>query len=198
MNSSSSLADEEKEIFSKSNEEFFEKRASQAQSEGTSRVVDTRTCFRCNQVGHIARKCTNVKPKTETVKTQQKKVDVKGTTPIVVEKKSLKNDNIKVKNELVKKSVTKNDKFYKRVALSQQVWKPKTEKKISPSEDSIKIDYDANFPPLKAENFKFKLRELKQSRLHLRLMRPGWTPCLTKQFELPELPGLRSMNRDLY
>ncbi|KAJ0940813.1 putative transcription factor interactor and regulator CCHC(Zn) family [Helianthus annuus] len=54
VNSSSSLADEEKEIFSKSNKEFFEKRASQAQSEGTSRVADTRTCFRCNQVGHIA------------------------------------------------------------------------------------------------------------------------------------------------
>ncbi|MFS7948448.1 putative transcription factor interactor and regulator CCHC(Zn) family [Helianthus anomalus] len=120
VNSLSSLADEEREIFSKSNKEFFEKRASQAQSEGTSRVVDTRTCFRCNQVGHIARKCTNVKPKIETVKIQQKKVDVKGKAPIVVEKKSVKNDNIKVKNEPVKKLVTKNEKFYKHVALSQQ------------------------------------------------------------------------------
>ncbi|KAJ0441294.1 putative transcription factor interactor and regulator CCHC(Zn) family [Helianthus annuus] len=161
VNSSSSLADEEKEIFSKSNKEFFEKRASQSQSEGTNRVADTRTCFRCNQVGHIARKCTNVKPKTETVKTQQKKVDVKGKAPIVVERKSVKNDNIKVKNEPVKKSVTKNDKFYKRVALSQQVWKPKTEKKVSPSEESIQVDYDANFPPLKAENFKIQVARVK-------------------------------------
>ena len=159
MNSSSSLADEEKEIFSKSNEEFFEKRASQSQSEGIGRVVDTRICFRCNQVGHIARKCTTVKPKTENVKTQQKKVDVKGKTPIVVEKKS-------VKNEPVKKLVTKNDKFYKRVALSQQVWKPKIEKKISTSEvkkaeESITVDYDANFPPLKAENFKIQIARVK-------------------------------------
>ena len=106
-----------------------------------------------------------MKPKTETVKIQQKKVDVKGKTPIVVEKKSVKNDNIKVKNEPVKKSVTKNDKFYKRVALSQQVWKPKTEKKISPSEDSIKIDYDANFPPLKAENFKIQVARVKTTKV---------------------------------
>ncbi|KAJ0467956.1 putative transcription factor interactor and regulator CCHC(Zn) family [Helianthus annuus] len=158
VNSSSSLADEEKDIFSKSNEEFFEKRASQAQSKGTSRVTDTRTCFRCNQVGHIARTCTNVKPKTEAVKTQKKKVEVKGKAPMVVEKK-------RVKNELVKKVETKNDKFYKRVALCQQVWKPKTEKKISPSEDSIPIDYDANFPPLKAENFKIQVSRVKSTKV---------------------------------
>ncbi|MFS7976765.1 putative GAG-pre-integrase domain-containing protein [Helianthus anomalus] len=160
VNSSSSLADEEKDIFSKSNKEFFEKRASQVQSEGTSRV------------------CTNAKPKTETVKTQQKKADVKGKAPIVVEKKSVKNDNIKVKNEPVKKLVTKNDKFYKRVALSQQVWKPKTEKKVSPSEDSIPIDYDANFPPLKAENFKIQNARVKSVKV---------TPKSDEARDLPKL-----------
>ncbi|KAJ0601420.1 putative transcription factor interactor and regulator CCHC(Zn) family [Helianthus annuus] len=168
VNSSSSLADEEKEIFSKSNKEFFEKRASQAQSEGTSRVTDTRTCFRCEQVGHIARKCTYVKPKTEAVKVHQKKVDVKGKAPMyvekkVVEKKNVKIDNVKAKTEPVKKLVTQNDKFYKRVAVTQQVWKQKieskVEKKVSNSEEKkteepIIVDYDANFPPLKAENFK--------------------------------------------
>ena len=164
-----------KNFFSKSNKEFFEKRASQAQSEGTSRVVDTRTCFRCDQVGHIARKCTYVKPKTEAVKVQQKKVDVKGKAPMivekrVVEKKNVKIDNIKVKNEPVKKLVTQNDKFYKRVAVTQQVWKPKigskVEKKVSTSEvkkaeESIMVDYDANFPPLKAENFKIQIARIK-------------------------------------
>ena len=132
MKSSSSLSDEEPKIFSKSNKEFFEKKASQPQSEGTSRVVDTRTCFKCNQVGHIARKCTNLKPKTEVVEIQKRKVDVKGKAPLVVEKKVLKNENIKVKTESVKNVVTKNDKFYKRVASSQQTWKLKVaEKKIN-------------------------------------------------------------------
>ena len=98
VNSSSSLADEEKEIFTKSNKEFFEKRVSQAQSEGTSRVADTRTCFRCEQVGHIARKCTYVKPRTEAVKVQQKKVDVKDKTPMCVEKKVVEKKNVKIDN----------------------------------------------------------------------------------------------------
>ncbi|MFS7915662.1 hypothetical protein Hanom_Chr02g00167901 [Helianthus anomalus] len=81
VNSLSSLADEEKEIFSKSNKEFFEKKPSQAQSEGTSQ------------------------PKTEAVKFQQKKVDVKGKAPMGVEKKVVKKENVKI------------DKFYKRVAV---------------------------------------------------------------------------------
>ena len=174
MNSSSSLADEEKEIFTKSNKDFFEKRASQAQSEGTSRVADTRTCFRCEQVGHIARKCTYVKPKTEAVKVQQKKVDVKGKTPMYVEKKvvgkkNVQIDNLKVKTEPVKKLVNQNDKFYKRVAVAQQVWKPKiepkVEKKVSTSEvkkaeESITVDYDAQFPPLKSKNFKIQIAKV--------------------------------------
>ncbi|KAJ0548603.1 putative transcription factor interactor and regulator CCHC(Zn) family [Helianthus annuus] len=138
VNNSSSLSDEEAKIFSKSNEEFFEKKASQSQSKGTSRVVDTRTCFRCNQVGHIARNCTNLKPKTEVVKIQKKKVDAKGKAPLVVEKKVLKNDNIKVKTEPVKKVVTKSDKFYKRVASTQQTWKPKVvEKKKSVTKPKV-------------------------------------------------------------
>ncbi|KAJ0494734.1 putative transcription factor interactor and regulator CCHC(Zn) family [Helianthus annuus] len=159
VNSSSSLSDEEKKSFSKSNKKFFEKKASQPQSEGTSRGVDTRTCFKCNQVGHIARKCTNLKPKTEVVKVQNKKVDPKGKAPLIVEKKVLKNENIKVKTEPVKNVVTKNDKFYKQVASSQQIWKPKTEKQTSTPKvkkvvNSVPIVDDTNFPPLQAKNFK--------------------------------------------
>ena len=164
-----------KKKFFQNQTEFFEKRASQAQSEGTSRVADTRTCFRCEQVGHIARKCTYVKPRTEAVKVQQKKVDVKAKAPMyvekkVVEKKNVKIDNVKAKTEPVKKLVTQNDKFYKRVAETQQVWKPKieskVEKKVSNSEEKkaaepIIVDYDANFPPLKAEHFKIQIARVK-------------------------------------
>ena len=73
-----------------------------------------------------------MKPKTEVVEIQKKKVDGKVKAPLVVEKKILKNDNIKVKTEPVKNVVTKNDKFYKQVASPQQTWKPKSvEKKAS-------------------------------------------------------------------
>ena len=107
----SSHSEQEFEFFSKSNEEFFEKKASQPQTEGTSREVDTRTCFKCNKVGHIARKCTNLKSKSEVVESQKRKVDAKGKAPMVVEKKVLKNENTKIKTEPVKKLVTKTDKF---------------------------------------------------------------------------------------
>ncbi|KAF5804170.1 putative transcription factor interactor and regulator CCHC(Zn) family [Helianthus annuus] len=212
VNSSSSFSNEEPEIFSKSNKEFFEEKGSQPQSEGTSWVVDARTCFRCNQAGHIARKCTNLKSKTDVVENRKKKNDKKEKDPLIVEKKGLKNDNTKVKTEPVKKMEIKNGEFYKRVAttqqtwkpkdaemkaidskskvselekqsssttsvkmnvpekkripLSQQVWKPKSEKEISTSEvkkseESITVDYDANFPPLKAENFKIQIARVK-------------------------------------
>ncbi|XP_022031908.1 golgin subfamily A member 6-like protein 22 [Helianthus annuus] len=60
------------------------------------------------------------KPKTEVVESLKKKDDVKGKTPMFVEKNVLKNENAKFKTE-----PTKNDRFYKRVASSQQIWKPK-------------------------------------------------------------------------
>ena len=169
MNSSSSLAEEEQKIFSKSNKEFFEKKASQIQSEGTSQVVDTRTCFKCNQMGHIARKCTVEKPKTEIVKVQQRKDDKKGKAPMYVEKKVVQTNNLKEKSKHVKKLVPKQDKFYKRGAETQQVWKPKVvtkiEKKVSipevkNAEESMTIDYDANFPPLNSKNFKIQVAKV--------------------------------------
>ena len=72
------------------------------------------------------------------MKVQKKKVDKKGKAPLVVEKKILKNESIKVKTEPVKNVVTKNDKFYKRVASPQQTWKPKVaEKKASGSKPKV-------------------------------------------------------------
>ena len=66
--------------------------------------------------------------------------------------------------------VTQNDKFYKRVAVTQQVWKPKIESKVEKknstsevkkAEESITVDYDANFPPLKDENLKIQIARVK-------------------------------------
>ncbi|XP_022013953.1 uncharacterized protein LOC110913430 [Helianthus annuus] len=87
VKSSSSMNDQESEIFSKTNEEFFEKKASQTQTEGPSRVIDNRTCSKCNKVGHIARKCTNSKRKSVVVENTKKPNDVKGKAPMFVEKK---------------------------------------------------------------------------------------------------------------
>ena len=66
-----------------------------------------------------------MKSKTDVVENQKKKNDEKEKAPLIVEKKSLKNDNTKVKTETVKKMEIKNGKFYKRVATTQQTWKPK-------------------------------------------------------------------------
>ncbi|XP_035834096.1 uveal autoantigen with coiled-coil domains and ankyrin repeats-like [Helianthus annuus] len=77
--------------------------------------------------------CTNSKPKSVVVESPKKKDDVKGKAPMFVEKKVLQKENIKVKTEPVKESVTKTDKFYKRAASSQQAWKPKSEAKTTSS-----------------------------------------------------------------
>ena len=48
----------------------------------------------------------------------------------------------------------------------KQIWKSKTEiessfSKVKKAEDSNSIAYDANFPPLKAENFKIQVARVK-------------------------------------
>ncbi|KAF5790764.1 putative transcription factor interactor and regulator CCHC(Zn) family [Helianthus annuus] len=83
-----------------------------------------------------------------------------------------------------KQKIEKQTNFYKRGTLEgqvwsvkkrvdlikdekqKQIWKPKTEtisstSEVKMSEDSVLIAYDANFPPLKAENFKIQVARIK-------------------------------------
>ncbi|MFS7893757.1 hypothetical protein Hanom_Chr00s001102g01673851 [Helianthus anomalus] len=55
VKSSSSMTEQQRKKISKANEEFFaEKKASQLQTDVQNWVVDTRKCFQCDQIGHIA------------------------------------------------------------------------------------------------------------------------------------------------
>ncbi|MFS7929849.1 putative transcription factor interactor and regulator CCHC(Zn) family [Helianthus anomalus] len=63
-------SEEEKEIrFSRqTNEEFYAQKKQQQQAKDVSK----KTCFKCQQIGHVGRKCPNLKP----VNVEKKKVDV--------------------------------------------------------------------------------------------------------------------------
>ncbi|KAJ0446513.1 putative transcription factor interactor and regulator CCHC(Zn) family [Helianthus annuus] len=68
----------------------------------------------------------------------------------------------------VKKRVDeiKTENVEKKSEKQTQIWKPKAETKgstseVKTSEDSVLVAYDANFPPLKAENFKIQIARIK-------------------------------------
>ncbi|KAJ0714031.1 putative transcription factor interactor and regulator CCHC(Zn) family [Helianthus annuus] len=68
----------------------------------------------------------------------------------------------------VKKRVDeiKTENVEKKSEKQTQIWKPKAETKgsiseMKTSEDSVLVAYDANFPPLKAENFKIQVARIK-------------------------------------
>ncbi|KAM0057614.1 putative transcription factor interactor and regulator CCHC(Zn) family [Helianthus debilis subsp. tardiflorus] len=225
--------DEEKELkLRQSNAEF---EAQKQKEQPQVKDVSMRTCFKCDQKGHLARKCPNLKPvdvdqtkidiekqKSEIVRQRSPKFDSKQTWRYNTNKfasnqnwKSSQNrfdskqtlnshtprfrtiqswktsvDMTKTKEVWKPKvvvqnqSVQKESHFYKRrtpkgqtwsvkkhVDLvknvkQKQIWKSKTETEssdyeVKKAEESISIDYDANFPPLKAENFKIQIARVK-------------------------------------
>ncbi|MFS7962555.1 putative transcription factor interactor and regulator CCHC(Zn) family [Helianthus anomalus] len=50
------------------NEEFYGKKKQQQQAKDVSK----KTCFKCDQIGHVGRKCPNLKP----VDVEKNKIDV--------------------------------------------------------------------------------------------------------------------------
>ncbi|MFS7945145.1 putative transcription factor interactor and regulator CCHC(Zn) family [Helianthus anomalus] len=194
-----------------------------------------RTCFKCDQKGHLAPKCPNLKPvdvdkekidavkqKSEYVRQRSTRFDSKQTWMYNTNKfasnqnwksnqnrfdsrqtwnshipryrttQSWKTSVDMTKSQEVWKpkvvvqnqSVQKDSHFYKRGTPNgqawsvkkhvdlvknekqKQIWKSKTEiesstYEVKKAEDSISIDYDANFPPLKAENFKIQIARVK-------------------------------------
>ncbi|KAJ0851059.1 putative transcription factor interactor and regulator CCHC(Zn) family [Helianthus annuus] len=215
-------SEEEKELKfrQQSNEEFQAQKKQQQQVKDVSK----RTCFKCDQTGHLARKCPNLKPvgvetKKKSVYVQKQKYEVvnqkstkfeskqtwkpklskadsqqtwKPVTPELRTTQSWKttvdatkpNKFWKPKDVVQSPNVQKELHFYKRgtpkgqtwsvkkhVDLvknekQKQIWKSKTETEsstyeVKKAEESISIDYDANFPPLKAENFKIQIARVK-------------------------------------
>ena len=216
-----SLAEEKELKFrQQSNEEFQAQKKQQQQVKDVSK----RTCFKCDQTGHLARKCPNLKSvgvetKKKSVYVQKQKYEVvnqkstkfeskqtwksklskadsqqtwKPVTPELRTTQSWKttvdatkpNQFWKPKDVVQSPNVQKESNFYKRgtpkgqtwsvkkhVDLvknekQKQIWKSKTETEsstyeVKKAEESISIDYDANFPPLKAENFKIQVARVK-------------------------------------
>ncbi|KAJ0430420.1 putative transcription factor interactor and regulator CCHC(Zn) family [Helianthus annuus] len=101
-------SEEEKELQFRrqSNKEFLaQKKKQQTQVKDVSK----RTCFKCDQTGHLARKCPNLKPIG--VETKKKSVYVQKQKSVVVNQKSTKFDS----KQTWKPKMSKAD--------SQQTWK---------------------------------------------------------------------------
>ncbi|KAJ0456093.1 putative transcription factor interactor and regulator CCHC(Zn) family [Helianthus annuus] len=224
-----SLKEEEKlKIGQQSNDEFDAMKKKQQQAKDVSKKV----CFKCDQIGHVARKCPNPKlvdvenQKSENVKSRSTRFESKQTwryntnkfasnqnwksnlkrfdsrqtwnyhTPRLRTTRSWRTSvNMtkpqefwKPKNVVQNQKVQKETNFYKRgtpkgqvwsvkksvdlmkdenvgmkTEKQKQIWKSKTNltSEVKTSEDSVLIAYDANFPPLKAENFKIQVARIK-------------------------------------
>ncbi|KAJ0604142.1 putative transcription factor interactor and regulator CCHC(Zn) family [Helianthus annuus] len=220
-----SFTEEEKlKLGTQSNAEFEAMKKKQQQPKDVSKKV----CFKCDQIGHVARTCPNPKSvdkqKSESVKPRSTRFDSRQTWRFTTNKFA-SNQNWKSnpnrfnsrqtwnfhtswsrktsigvtkpqkiwkpKNVVQTHKVPKETNFYKRgtpegqvwsvkksvdllkdenvgmkIEKHKQIWKPKTETKgstseVKTSEVSDVVAYDANFPPLKAENFKIQVARIK-------------------------------------
>ncbi|KAJ0693245.1 putative transcription factor interactor and regulator CCHC(Zn) family [Helianthus annuus] len=151
----------------------------------TVQKKETRTCFQCNEVGHIAKDCSKAIQSKQGVSRKLKEKIIENEQPIkpfVVfrnskfeigecskrfYKKKAKLDN---QNWVVKKSgdsssddsdSSKSEELsYGDESDSTKSEEPQVEPK---GEDSVPAMDDVNFPPLKAENFKQKIGKVEIS-----------------------------------
>ncbi|KAJ0694809.1 putative transcription factor interactor and regulator CCHC(Zn) family [Helianthus annuus] len=162
-------AEEEKKssFWKQSNQEFLaEKKQNEVQRK------ETRTCFRCNEVGHIAWNCPKSTKTKQGVSGKLKKVLIDKTEPPTEQFKVFKNSTFEV-GECSKR-------FYRRsVKLDSQKWViKKSDVKSGDESDSTKSEEpqfdesdensvpsmdDENFPPLRTENFKRKVEKTENS-----------------------------------
>ncbi|KAF5815617.1 putative transcription factor interactor and regulator CCHC(Zn) family [Helianthus annuus] len=166
----SSEAEAKSSFWKQSNKEFIAEKQKFAKN-GAYQKKETRTCYRCNEVGHIAWNCsmaTNTKQGVSK-KLKEKVVDVK---PPTEQFKVFKNSKYEV-GECSKR-------FYKRrVNLDNQKWvvkksdvnsgdesdstKSEEPQVVQKEEKSVPPMDDENFPPLRAENFKQKVGKIEIS-----------------------------------
>ncbi|KAM0055291.1 putative transcription factor interactor and regulator CCHC(Zn) family [Helianthus debilis subsp. tardiflorus] len=183
VSGTSAEEEEKKEFWRQSNKEFLAKR--QEEMKTVAQMKDTRTCFQCNSVGHIARDCPKVTPSKQGVSRKLKEKVIEFEPPI---------DRIKLfKNSKFEIGECSNRFYKKRAQSDNQKWvvkkssdsssddsdRSKSEELSSGDEsDSTKSDKpyvevngeksvptvdDENFPPLRAENFKKKIGKVEIS-----------------------------------
>ncbi|KAJ0458920.1 putative transcription factor interactor and regulator CCHC(Zn) family [Helianthus annuus] len=133
---------------------------------------ETRTCFRCQEIGHIAWNCpVATKTKQEVVSKLKEKVVEKNEPPtekFKVFKNSTyevgecsnrfykKRGNLDNQTWVVKKSVMKSGNESDSTKSEEPQVEIKDEKSVPPMDDE-------NFPPLRAENFKQKVGKVEIS-----------------------------------
>ncbi|KAJ0513421.1 putative transcription factor interactor and regulator CCHC(Zn) family [Helianthus annuus] len=139
---------------------------------GVHQKKETRTCYRCQEVGHIAWNCPKATNTKQEVVSKLKEKVVDKIEPPTEKFKVFKNSTYEV-GECSKR-------FYKRrVSLNNQTWvvkksdvKPGNESDSSKSEEpqvEVKSDNsvpsfdDVNFPTLRAENLKSKVGKMEIS-----------------------------------
>ncbi|KAJ0890249.1 putative transcription factor interactor and regulator CCHC(Zn) family [Helianthus annuus] len=163
MDTGTSSEEEKKCSFWKqSNQEFL----TEKRKNGAYVKKETRTCFRCNEAGHIAWNCPKATNTKQGVSGKLKEVFVDKTESPTEQFKVFKNSTFEI-GECSKR-------FYKRsVKLDNQKWVvKKSEVKSGDESDSTKSEEpqfdesdensvpsmdDENFPPLRIENFKRKV-----------------------------------------
>ncbi|KAF5799059.1 putative transcription factor interactor and regulator CCHC(Zn) family [Helianthus annuus] len=167
--SGTSAEDEKKSSFwRQSNWEFL---AEKKKAEVYQRK-ETRTCYRCQEVGHIAWNCPKATNTKQGVSEKLKEIVVDKTEPPTERFKVFKNSTYEV-GECSKR-------FYKRRGnLDNQAWvikksdvksvnesdstKSEEPHVVKKSENSVPPMDDENFPPLRTENFKQKIGKVEIS-----------------------------------
>ncbi|MFS7962260.1 putative transcription factor interactor and regulator CCHC(Zn) family [Helianthus anomalus] len=124
-------SEKEKEIqFSRqTNEEFYARKKQQQQAKDVSK----NTCFKCKQVGHIGHKC----PKNLKLVYVEKKKSGVGTKAPKFEPKHI----WKQKDELSKRSIQNDSRFYIKNVSNGQTWVVK--QKVTSDSDGEKTKLDS-------------------------------------------------------
>ncbi|XP_022019496.1 uncharacterized protein LOC110919537 [Helianthus annuus] len=136
VHGTSSESHKESHFSRQTNEEFITQKKQHEQAKGIVVVKDSRTCFRCNEAGHIARKCPQQKPKLVYVE-KKKSEDLIQKLPMFATKQIWKRinesnnkdkpvkQNVSTKHtgESLKENIQKDSKFYIKNFFSEsQTW----------------------------------------------------------------------------
>ncbi|KAF5762501.1 putative transcription factor interactor and regulator CCHC(Zn) family [Helianthus annuus] len=171
VSGSSSKEEKKSSFWKQSNKAFLAEKQKHEKNEANQKK-ETRTCYRCNEVGHIARNCSKATNTQQGVSSKLKEKVVDKTEPPTEKFKVFKSSTFEVGES--------SRRFYKRRAnLNNQTWvAKKSDVKSGDESDSSKLDEpqvepkseksvppmdDVNFPQLRTENFKQKVGKVEIS-----------------------------------